>query len=341
MVSAFAVEATMPEAMDIDQYVRGGPGDPVKLLSRLWFWTTRNQEMADILRWMRQYNSGVPANQQIRFYGVDMQYPGGAVRKITAWIPPSMSGLAAMVNAGYACIKPFINDDAGVFPRDIDAESQEVRDRCLAGAQAAAAEIAANAPSLRTAVGDDSYDMHARLAETLVQWTTLHAKKELQYRDRAMAENALWVLSRGSGRVVLSEHNGHVTTRPGTMGQRLRQALGDGYLAVGFAFDSGSFNAHPSVSEAVGEVRSATLAPDSYEEFFHRFPVPFYFDTRHANGFLPRQFRVGPRGLREIGALYYEGSPNLVFYQASLMNDWDVMFWLPRLSPTRLLPFTP
>jgi erythromycin esterase len=180
--------------------------------------------------------------------------------------------------------------------------------------------------------------MNARLAETIVQWTRRSAKRELQYRDQAMAENAQWILNRSAGRVMLSAHNGHITVRSGTMGTNLRKALGANYLAVGFAFDSGSLNAHPTATEPVQPLKSGAPVAESYEEFFHRFPVPFYFDTRHVNGFLERQFMIGPKKFREIGALFAEGSPSLYFYGASLFNDWDVMFWIPKSTPTRLLP---
>ena len=101
---------------------------------------------------------------------------------------------------------------------------------------------------------------------------------------------------------------------------------------------SDASNARPSTTEAVKALRSDAPRAESYEDFFRRFTVPFYFDTRNPTGFLPRQFVIGPRKLREIGAVYLESSPNLFYYDASLMNEWDVMFWLPRISPTRLLP---
>src|SRR5436305_4848388 len=43
--NVFGIEATMPEAFDINQYVLTGKGDPVKALAALNFWTWDTEEV--------------------------------------------------------------------------------------------------------------------------------------------------------------------------------------------------------------------------------------------------------------------------------------------------------
>src|SRR5512147_1133880 len=43
--TAFAIEATWPEANRLDRYVRTGEGDPAVLLSGLYFWTWNTDEV--------------------------------------------------------------------------------------------------------------------------------------------------------------------------------------------------------------------------------------------------------------------------------------------------------
>ena len=68
-------------------------------------------------------------------------------------------------------------------------------------------------------------------------------------RDRAMADNVLWILDQQPGaRMALWAHNGHITfdeqvMAGGSMGVHLRRALGPDYLTFGFAFDHGAFQA--------------------------------------------------------------------------------------------------
>jgi erythromycin esterase len=341
-VSAFAIEASMPDAMDIDRYVRTGEGDPSRVLSHLYFWTWRTQEVLDLIRWLRQYNTTVAANQRIGFYGVDMQYPGGAIRRVSAWIPAQLASLRTEVANAYSCAMPFINDDQGVFARNLETEPQSTRDACLAGARAAVAAITARSADLRPLVGDDSYETHLQLAVTVVQWATRVAGQGgIQYRDFAMAENARWLLRRTSGRVFLWAHNGHITRASGTMGKSLADSLGTNYFNVGFTFDSGTFNARPSVTESPQPLRAGPAAENTYEAFFRRFRSTFYFDVRGATGFAVRSFLVGSKGMREIGAVYFAESPHLFVRQASLFNEYDVVIFIPESAPTRLLPFTP
>jgi hypothetical protein len=84
-------------------------------------------------------------------------------------------------------------------------------------------------------------------------------------------------------------------------------------------------------------------APDgTYEAFFRRFSQPFYIDVRNPQGdFTVRTFMFGPQGFRDIGALYLEGSPSLYVGQLSLSNAFDLMFYVPVSTPTRIVPFTP
>jgi erythromycin esterase len=341
-ILAFAIEASMPDAMAIDDYVRQGTGDPAKALSHLYFWTWRTQEVLDLIRWLREYNAPRPLAERIGFFGVDFQYPGGAVRRIGNWIPTSFATLRSQVNDAYGCIMPYINDDQGVFARDLAKETAAIRNLCLAGARTALDAITARATELRAALGDDSYDMHARLAVSVVQWASRAAGiGGLQYRDIAMADNARWLLKRTPGRVYLWAHNAHVMKAAGAMGRHLADSLGTQYVAIGFMFDSGSFNARPSETEAVTTLKVGQAADSTFEGFFRRFKGMLYFDTHAPNTYALRQFVINPRPMREIGAVYFSDAPGFFLRQTSLYNDFDVMIFVPESAPTRILPYTP
>jgi erythromycin esterase len=44
-------------------------------------------------------------------------------------------------------------------------------------------------------------------------------------------------------RMILWAHKGHIADEPASMGQLLRRELGKDYLAIGFAFNQGAFQA--------------------------------------------------------------------------------------------------
>jgi erythromycin esterase-like protein len=67
----FSIEANMPEAYRLNDYVLTGKGDPAALLSGMYFWTWNTQEVLDMISWMRAYNQS--GKGRVQFTGFDMQ----------------------------------------------------------------------------------------------------------------------------------------------------------------------------------------------------------------------------------------------------------------------------
>ena len=52
--SIFSIEANMPEAYRLNDYVLEGKGDPAQLLRGMYFWTWDTEEVLAMIRWMRE-----------------------------------------------------------------------------------------------------------------------------------------------------------------------------------------------------------------------------------------------------------------------------------------------
>src|SRR5687768_8995436 len=52
----FSIEANMPEAYRLNDYVLHGKGDPKALLKGMYFWTWNTEEVLAMIEWMRQFN---------------------------------------------------------------------------------------------------------------------------------------------------------------------------------------------------------------------------------------------------------------------------------------------
>ena len=83
--NVFAMEASMPESVRMDRYVKGAPGDPAELLSGLYFWTWNTEEVLALIEWMRSYNEDPSHASKVKFYGFDMQTPTVATRPFAYW----------------------------------------------------------------------------------------------------------------------------------------------------------------------------------------------------------------------------------------------------------------
>src|SRR6187399_3224860 len=54
--TVFSIEANMPEAYRLNDYVLNGTGDPAELLRGMYFWTWDTEEVLAMIQWMRAFN---------------------------------------------------------------------------------------------------------------------------------------------------------------------------------------------------------------------------------------------------------------------------------------------
>lgn len=101
--TVFSIEANMPEAYRVDDYVSQGQGDPKKLLDGMYFWTWNTQEVLDMIKWMRDFNKA--GKKHIRFTGFDMQAPDVAMEIVEKFLDDADPDYAKNVRAVYADAK--------------------------------------------------------------------------------------------------------------------------------------------------------------------------------------------------------------------------------------------
>jgi erythromycin esterase-like protein len=78
--TVFGLEASMPDCLLMDDYVLTGKGDPKTAVFAQGFWTWSNQEMLDLILWMRQYNVNPVHKKKLRVMGYDMQSQVGVIK---------------------------------------------------------------------------------------------------------------------------------------------------------------------------------------------------------------------------------------------------------------------
>lgn len=87
--SIFSIEANMPEAYRLNDYVLNGNGDPAALIKGMYFWTWDTKEVLDMVLWMREFNKS--GKGRVEFTGFDMQTPdvaNGIVRDFVSKMDP-------------------------------------------------------------------------------------------------------------------------------------------------------------------------------------------------------------------------------------------------------------
>jgi erythromycin esterase-like protein len=91
----FSIEANMPEAYRLNEFVLTGKGDPAALLKGMYFWTWNTAEVLDMILWMRDFNKS--GKGKVEFTGFDMQTPDVAMAIASDFITKYEPGYADSV----------------------------------------------------------------------------------------------------------------------------------------------------------------------------------------------------------------------------------------------------
>ena len=95
--SIFSIEASMPEAYRLNDYVLNGKGDPAALLKGMYFWTWDTEEVLDMIRWMREFNAS--GKGRLQFTGFDMQTSTVAIENLRQFAERYDSAYLAALDA--------------------------------------------------------------------------------------------------------------------------------------------------------------------------------------------------------------------------------------------------
>lgn len=327
----FAIEASLPEALDVNRYVLSGEGDPARALAGMYFWTWDTEEVLALIRWMRDYNLTETRGRKVKFYGFDMQFTARAARTVLDYlrrVDPATGRRADWVMGPLA--DPFVSKEIG--SRWPEERQQELVD------------------SLRRVVADFDERLDAYAAITSVEEADLvrrHLEILLQAvgaedlsRDAAMAANVGWILDREGpdSKAVLWAHNQHVAVQDGSQGQGLRRMFGDDLRVFGFAFDRGGFQARDVTVDGALRPWFVGSAPDTTLEAHLRAAAPAValLDLRSLSeaGPVASWFRA-PQTMRTIGSGYTYERPDWYWWRAPVAEVYDALVFVEETTPAR------
>jgi erythromycin esterase len=330
--TAFAIEASMPEAFRLNDYMLRGEGDPDELLRGMYFWTWNTREVLDMILWMREFNAS--GKGRVEFLGFDMQEPRVAAQNVRRFVARAEPEYATALDGAYAGL-----DALAQLRRDQYADKGKAEWEKMAGrSREVLAHLEGARDRLVNAVEGDAaaVDWATQNARIVVQATT-RATASGDYRDRCMAENVDWILGqRPQGtKIVLWAHNGHVSRRSGAMGGFLAERHKDDMVVVGFALHEGRYTA---VAPGAGlrENDANPSGPGSIEYALHQVGEPrAILDLRKVDKTSPESgWLADPVDHRNIGALAMPSA----FFPCDLPASYDLLIFFDRTAASVLLP---
>ncbi|KAJ5106643.1 hypothetical protein N7456_003318 [Penicillium angulare] len=114
-----AVEADWPDAEAIDRYVRMRPGPKAQIggtakgfepFNRFPTWMWRNREMQELVEWMRNWNSDLPPERRVGFYGLDLYSMGTSIRAVIEYLDRVNPETGKEARKRYGCLDPWVED---------------------------------------------------------------------------------------------------------------------------------------------------------------------------------------------------------------------------------------
>jgi erythromycin esterase len=342
--TVFAIEANLPEAHAVNDYVLTGKGDPAEALAGLYFWTWNTEEVLELIRWMRRYNEDPAHPKKLKFYGFDMQTPRLAAETVGDYLAkvdaPFSKGvqerLAPLTDMRLQAFRGMSADDKralATFVQQVASRFDERRRQYVRASDAR------------------RWALMRQNVAVLRQFLEMQVADDYTLRDRFMAENLRWVLAHEGPdtRAVVWAHNGHVARGEDEwlqwpMGRHLGAALGPQLYVYGFAFHQGGFQA-VNMSQAPAKERRGVVE-------FTVPPAPEHtLEAALAATGLPRlalDLRAVPRSgpiyewwrraheTRDIGAIYSdEGYPLATVHP---LSHYDGLLFVERTTRARPNP---
>lgn len=354
-ISWIGVEGDWPDCWRINLWVRGLKDrelDATQMLSGFERWPTwmwANEEVAEFLTWLREFNLARPQDKRVGFYGLDIYSLWDSLREIIRWLEThAPDAVAAAMNA-WQCFLPFGEDphryawSTRLVPRncesDVVALLMEVRRRTAGRTQDEVAFDAAQNAAI--AAGAEHY------YRTMVRGD----RESWNIRDIHMADT-IDRLAQHFGpesKGLIWEHNTHVGDARATdmalhgmvnVGQLMRERhAADGVKLIGFASYGGTVIAAGAwgTVEQILPVPAATTG--SHEDLLHRTlnaPALLVFGENRTGPWLD-----APLGHRAIGVVYQPRGESGNYVSTRMGDRYDALLWLEHTEALRPLHHEP
>jgi erythromycin esterase len=131
-----AVEGDWPDCYAINRYIKGyadAGNDIIEVLKKFDRWPTwmwGNWEVAALAEWLREYNKGMPIDEKVGFYGLDVYSLWDSMKAMMHYLEDEDPQTARSVKQAIQCFEPF-NEDEREYAR-YTMNNQGCRDKVLA-----------------------------------------------------------------------------------------------------------------------------------------------------------------------------------------------------------------
>lgn len=242
-IRAFAIEGDFGGGQKVNQFIQNGEGTSIEAASEIGFDIYKTEEMVQLLDWMHNFNKDKQENEQIRFYGYDMQRYDNNKESLLNYLEQCVPEL-----------KEKYSDTLAGFTDDtmFDLEESIVKET-ITELESLNLEVEKHKDNIVEVVGEKGYDLILMYAKTILENSNLRiANNYGTLRDKYMAEHVQWIYEfdakyYNTDGIFIAGHNGHTGKTNATvgteksMGQILSEQYDSDYYSIGTEFNSSHF----------------------------------------------------------------------------------------------------
>jgi erythromycin esterase-like protein len=320
--SFVGVEGDWPDCYRVNRFAKGYPDsgtsaeEVLRAFDRWPTWMWANREVAEFVEWLREYDAGLPSEQQVGFYGLDVYSLWDSMAAVVRYLERVDPEAARAARRAYSCFDPY-HEDEQAYARATALVPTSCEDEAVAMLRTLRSQAARFKEDGRDAYFDAEQNAIVALNAELYYRTMVRGgPTSWNVRDHHMVQTLDRLVAHHGPRskAIVWEHNTHVgdarftnMARAGmvNVGQLVREAHeSEGVLIGGFGTYRGSVVAGAEWGAPMERMRVPEARQQSVEDILHRAEVGdslFLFDGSDDGGI--RGFDE-PVNHRAIGVVY-------------------------------------
>ncbi len=352
-----AVEGDWPDCYQLNRYVKGYINkdkkaiDLLKTFDRWPTWMWANWEIAALIDWLKEYNSHLPANKRVGFYGLDVYSLWESMKALMNYLSKYDPRAAEYARKALQCFEPFGEDEQYYASTQYSME-----DSCEEAVLQLLIEIRKKAMM---------YDHDPEASLNIEQNAEIAVNAENYYRNMVGINNNTWNLRDthmmetfnrilkfygSTAKAIVWEHNTHIGDARFTdmaksgdvnIGQLVREQKGESdVVLVGFGSYSGSVIAGKNWGAPIQRMPVPDAQAGSIEEILHNesdenrlLIFNRFSDQQYTNTIIPH---------RAIGVVYNPAHERYGNYVPTILNlRYDAFIYIDETNALHPLHIKP
>ena len=244
-VKVFIMEESYQAESGINEWISGGKGDVKTIVNNFNIYPWHCKEVVNLLQWMRNYNLNKPKEEQIRFYGMDVQHGKNINQEIRDFVIKHEIPInEELLMIADSCANIKIEYNKATDWADIQIPKLKNIEQIILDFQ-----------SNNKGSNNQEFKSIIRALNYLIKYTFHVQHQYFQDRDLKMYENVKWIVENESknGKAFIWAHNEHINNRGHgnyskrkiyNLGRHLKEYYKNDYYSVGFDFGIGELKGY-------------------------------------------------------------------------------------------------